>query len=61
MSAGFKEIIELLDIDKMEAFEDRQFFVAVLNNYLNDTDEISTKVLPIICKLVSKFPDLEKT
>ena len=33
----------------------------VLNNYLNDTDEISTKVLPIICKLVSKFPDLEKT
>ena len=39
MSAGFKEIIELLDIDKMEDLEERKFFVTVLNHYLKDTDE----------------------
>ena len=61
MSAGFKEIIELLDIDKMEDLEERKFFVTVLNHYLKDTDEkISSKVLPTICSLVSKFPDSEK-
>lgn len=61
MSAGFKEVIELLDIDKMEKAEDRQFFVTVLNHYLKDSEEISSKVLPHICKLVSKFPDSDKT
>ena len=61
MSSGFKEIIELLDIDKMENQEDRKFFVDVLNHYLIDTEEISSKVLPTLCKLVSKFPDEEKT
>ena len=61
MSAGFKEVIELLEIEKMDKPEDRQFFVTVLNHYLKDTDDISSKVLPTICKLVSKFPDEEKT
>jgi hypothetical protein len=61
MSSGFKEIIELLDIDKMEKEEDRKFFVDVLNHYLIDTEEISSKVLPTLCKLVSKFPESEKT
>jgi len=61
MSSGFKEIIELLDIDKMEKDEDRQFFVDVLNHYLKDVEEVSSKVLPTLCKLVSKFPDSEKT
>lgn len=61
MSSGFKEIIELLDIDKMQNQEDRKFFVDVLNHYLIDTEEISSKVLPTLCKLVSKFPDEEKT
>ena len=61
MSAGFKEVIELLEIEKMDKPEDRQFFVTVLNHYLKDTDDISSKALPTICKLVSKFPDDEKT
>lgn len=34
----------------------------VLNHFLLDTDEnISQKVLPTICTLVSKFPDVKKT
>ena len=61
VSASFKEIIELLDINKMEKAEDRQFFVTVLNHFLKDSDDISSKVLPTICSLVSKFPDEEKT
>lgn len=61
IAASFKEVIELLDIDKMDKQEDRQFFVDVLNHFLKDSDEISTKVLPTICKLVSKFPDEDKT
>jgi len=61
MSAGFREIIDLLDIDKMEQEKDRKFFVDVLNHYLKDSEEISSKVLPTICKLVSKFPEGEKT
>ena len=32
----------------------------MLNHYLKDTEEISSKVLPTICKLVSKFPEEEK-
>ena len=40
--------------------DDRQFFINVLNHYLKDSDDISSKVLPTICKLVSKFPDNEK-
>lgn len=35
--------------------------MTVLNHYLKDSEEISSKVLPTICKLVSKFPDSEKT
>ena len=46
MSAGFKEVIDLLDIETMEDNEERQYFVTVLNHYLNDTEEISSKVLP---------------
>lgn len=61
MAAGFKEIIEILDIDKMETQEERQFFVVVFNRYYKDSEEISAKVLPTMCKLVSKFPDDEKT
>ena len=61
MSAGFVEVIQLLDIEKMEDLEERKFFVTVLNHYFKDTDEkISSKVLPTICSLVSKFPDTEK-
>lgn len=45
----------------MEKQEDRQFFVVVLNHFLKDTEEISAKVLPTICKLISKFPEDEKT
>ena len=59
MSSSFKEIIELVQIEKMEK-DDRQFFINVLNHYLKDTEEISSKVLPTICKLVSKFPEEEK-
>ena len=32
----------------------------MLNHYLKDSEEISAKVLPTICKLVSKFPETEK-
>lgn len=60
MAAGFKEIIELLDIDKMESKEEREFFITVFNRYYKDSDEISAKVLPTMCKLVSKFPNQEK-
>lgn len=59
MASGFKEVIELVQIQKMEK-EERQFFIDVLNHYLKDTEEISSKVLPSICKLVSKFPEEEK-
>ena len=59
MSAGFKEIIDLVQIEKMEK-DDRQFFIDVLNHYLKDSEEISSKVLPTICKLVAKFPEAEK-
>jgi predicted small secreted protein len=41
----------------MEGEEEKQFFINVLNHFLKDTDEISTKVLPTICALVSKFPE----
>ena len=62
MSSGFIEVINHLDIDKMEKVEDQQYFVTVLNHYLKDTDEkISQKVLPAICPLVSKFGDNKKT
>jgi hypothetical protein len=61
LSAGFKEIIELLDIDKMEHDTERQFFVDVLNHFLKDNEDISSKVLPYICKLVAKFPEKERT
>ena len=61
ISASFKEIIEILEINKMEKVEERQFFVTVLNHFLKDSDDISSKVLPTICSLVSKFPDEEKT
>ena len=59
MSSSFKEIIELLKIEAMNE-EDRKFFVDVLNHYLKDTVEIQAKVLPTLCKLISKFPDSEK-
>ena len=36
IAASFKEIIEILEIDKMEKQEDRQFFVTVLNHFLAD-------------------------
>ena len=44
----------------MEDEEEKQFFINVLNHFLKDTDEISTKVLPTICALVSKFPEEKK-
>ena len=58
MSASFKIII---DLRKMETSEERSFFIEVLNHYLKDSEEISSKVLPTICKLVAKFPDSEKS
>lgn len=61
IAASFKEIIEILEIDKMDKQEERQFFVTVLNHFLKDSEEISAKVLPTICKLISKFPESEKT
>jgi|TARA_B110001469_G_C9372479_1_gene193949 hypothetical protein len=39
MSSGFIEIINHLDIDKMEKEEDQQYLVTVLNHYLKDADE----------------------
>lgn len=35
--------------------------MTVLNHFLKDSEEISAKVLPTICKLISKFPEDEKT
>ena len=35
--------------------------MTVLNHFLKDAEEISSKVLPTICKLISKFPENEKT
>lgn len=61
IAASFKDVIEILEIDKMEKKEERQFFVTVLNHFLKDSEEISAKVLPTICKLISKFPEEEKT
>ena len=61
IAASFKDIIDLLEIEKMEKEEERQYFVTVLNHFLKDSEEISAKVLPHICKLISKFPDEEKT
>ena len=39
MSSGFIEVINHLDIDKMEKEEDQEYFVTVLNHFLKDTDE----------------------
>jgi|TARA_B110001450_G_C17639280_1_gene488645 hypothetical protein len=39
MSSGFIEVINHLDIDKMEKEEDQEYFVTVLNHYLKDADE----------------------
>ncbi len=39
MSSGFIEIINHLDIDKMENQEEQEYFVTVLNHFLKDTDE----------------------
>jgi hypothetical protein len=61
ISASFKEVIEILEIEKMEDVEERRFFVDVLNHFLKDTEEIQAKVLPTLCTLVSKFPEEEKT
>lgn len=44
----------------MQNQEERKFFVTVLNHFLKDSEEISSKVLPTICKLISKFPEEEK-
>ena len=53
MAAGFKEIISLLDIDKMELNDSKEYFITILNHYLKDTDEkIAQLVLPTICNLV---------
>lgn len=62
MSSGFIEVINHLEIDKMEKEEEQEFFVTVLNHFLKDPDEkISQKVLPAICPLISKFGDSKKT
>ena len=61
LAAGFKEIIKLIPIDKMEKDEDKEYFITVLNHFLKDSDEsISQKVLPTLCTLVSKFPNAKK-
>jgi len=61
MAAGFKEIIKLVNIEKMDKESDKQYFINILNQYLKDSDEsICQKVLPTICNLVSKFPDDKK-
>ena len=39
MAAGFKEIIKLLDIQKMENETEKQYFITILNHYLKDTEE----------------------
>jgi hypothetical protein len=39
MSSGFIEVINHLDIDKMEKEEDQEYFVTVLNHFLKDSDE----------------------
>lgn len=61
LASGFKEIINILPIDKMETDEEKEYFITVLNHFLKDNDEtISQKVLPTLCTLVSKFPDDKK-
>ena len=61
MAAGFKEVINLVEIEKMENPEDQQYFITIINHYLKDTEEIvSQKVLPTMCTLVSKFPEEKK-
>lgn len=59
VSASFKEVIELIDFTDLEESE-RQFFVDVLNHFLEDTEDIQAKVLPTLCTLVSKFPAEDK-
>ena len=39
MSSGFIEVINHLEIDKMEKEEEQEFFVTVLNHFLKDPDE----------------------
>jgi len=39
MSSGFIEVINHLDIDKMEKEEEQEYFVTVLNHFLKDSDE----------------------
>ena len=39
LAAGFKEIIQLIPIDKMEKDEDKEYFITVLNHFLKDNDE----------------------
>ena len=61
MAAGFKEVINLVEIEKMENPEDQQYFIAIINHYLKDSEEVvSQKVLPTMCTLVSKFPEEKK-
>lgn len=59
LASSFKELIQILEIDKMNQ-EERKYFVELLNHFLQDTDDIQAKVLPTMCSLISKFPGDEK-
>ena len=60
MAAGFKEVIQLIDMNKMD-LSLKTYFVTVLEHLLNDKeDKINQLVLPTICSLVKKFDDQKK-
>lgn len=39
LASGFKEVIKLVEIDKMEKEEDKLYFLEVLNHYLKDSED----------------------
>lgn len=41
LAAGFKEIIKLVEIDKLETKEERDYFLEVLNQLLSEDEEVA--------------------
>ena len=53
MAAGFKEVIQLVDLNKMD-LSLKTYFVTVLEHFLDDKEaKINQLVLPTICSLVN--------
>lgn len=54
LASSLVEIVKLVD---MELVENQQFFLEVLNFYLNDLEDIKQKVTPHLCKFIASYPE----